>query len=781
MNQKLVLACAGLAALSLVACDDGGEDTPPAPDAGIAEGIFAKPGEIRPSATDAQRAIFARGEAVAKKRFGPADGLGPKFNVTFCAACHEKPVFGGAAGRYRDFFIHGQRTGEGTFFLSGDRAGILAAYDVDPDAPRPMPDPDANVFALRNPIPFFGVGLIAELPEEVILANADPDDADGDGISGRPNYDRGFVGRFGMKAQTVSIEGFIRGPLFNHVGLTSDPLTAELQDRLPVPSAAVDRVDALTVADGITQRGFHQAAAPAEPLTDDDAVADPELAPQDLFDLVAWSMLLAAPQPEPPTEESERGRGVFAEVGCAKCHVPSLVGPRGAIPLYSDLLLHDMGEETADGLTMGLAEPSEFRTAPLWGIDAVGPYLHDGRADTLDEAIRLHGGEGAAARDAYVALADDRRADLLAFLDSLGTDDVVTEGLVPPGAPIPPVGAAGGPQFELVGDEVDLFLAGRSVFDRDRPTHEGTGPRFNGDSCRACHFDPVVGGAGPLDVNAMRNGTLGTDGGFTAPPEGTGLAKLAIAGAERAHGVGRNVFEARQTPTALGLGALDRVPPESILANADPTDADGDGIAGIAHILPDDDRIGRFGWKAQVPNASEFVRDALTNEIGLTLPPQPGHTFGLTEDDDDVPDPEITLAEMEALHFYLTSLAPPPPPAEDDPAARALFEQVGCADCHVPRLDGLDSEADAFTDLLLHVVGPTDKPGIVDGLATMAHFRTPPLWGLGTTAPYMHDGSAATVEAAIRAHEGEALASREAFEALDDAARAQLLGFLESL
>lgn len=781
MSRNPVYLCAALAALTLSACDDGDEDAPVGPDAAIAEGIFAKPGAIRPSATDEQRAIFERGEAVAKKRFAPADGLGPKFNVTFCAACHEKPVFGGAAARYRDFFIHGQRTGEGTFFLSGDRAGILAAYDVDPAAPRPMPDPDANVYALRNPIPFFGVGLIAELPEEVILAHADPDDADGDGISGRPNYDRGFVGRFGMKAQTVSIEGFIRGPLFNHVGLTSDPLTAELQDMLPVPSAAVDRVDALTVADGLSQRGFHQAAAPAEPLTDDDAVADPELAPQDLFDLVAWSMLLAAPEPEPPTEQSERGRGVFAEVGCAKCHVPALVGPRGAIPLFSDLLLHDMGEASDDGLTMGLAEPTEFRTAPLWGIDAVGPYLHDGRADTLDEAIRLHDGEGAAARDAYVALEDAGRADLLAFLDSLGTDDVVTEGLVPAGAPVPAVGAAGGPQFELVGDEVDLFLAGRSVFDRDRPIHEGTGPRFNGDSCRACHFDPVVGGAGPLGVNAMRNGIVGTDGGFAAPPEGTGLAKLAIAGAERAHGFGRNVFEARQTPTTLGLGALDRVPPESIVANADPTDADGDGIAGIAHVLPNDDRIGRFGWKAQVPSASEFVRDALTNEIGLTLPPQPGHTFGRTEDDDDVPDPEITLAEMEALHFYLTSLAPPPAPAEDDPAARALFAQVGCADCHIPRLDGLDSEADAYTDLLLHVVGPADKPGIVDGLATAGHFRTPPLWGVGTTAPFMHDGSAPAIEAAIRAHEGEALASREAFEALDAAARAQLLGFLETL
>ena len=85
----------------------------------------------------------------------------------------------------------------------------------------------ANTFALRNPIPFFGIGLLAELPEESILRYADPDDANGDGISGRPNYDRGFVGRFGSKAQTVSIEGFVRGPIFNHLGLTSNPLSDE--------------------------------------------------------------------------------------------------------------------------------------------------------------------------------------------------------------------------------------------------------------------------------------------------------------------------------------------------------------------------------------------------------------------------------------------------------------------------------------------------------------------------------------------------------------------------
>ncbi|MCA9541022.1 MAG: c-type cytochrome, partial [Myxococcales bacterium] len=106
--------------------------------------------------------------------------------------------------------------------------------------------------------------------------------------------------------------------------------------------------------------------------------------------------------------------------------------------------------------------------------------------------------------------------------------------------------------------------------------------------------------------------------------------------------------------------------------------------------------------------------------------------------------------------------------------------RVGCADCHVPRLAGTEGFPEAYTDMLLHAVGPSDMPGIADGEATMAQFRTPPLWGLRDTAPYMHNGSAATIEAAIAAHEGEAEASRAAFDMLDDTERARLMEFLQT-
>ncbi|MEZ4463895.1 MAG: di-heme oxidoredictase family protein [bacterium] len=538
----------------LWACDD--EPAPEEADAAVAEGIFASPGAIRPNATAEERATFERGLEVATRRFAPAEGLGPRFNLVSCAGCHEKPLPGGAAGHYRDFYIAAVTLPDGSYIpAQGTMSGVLDSFFAE-GGPRPRPEEAANTFGLRNPIPFFGVGLLAELPEEAILKYADPDDADGDGISGRPNYDRGFVGRFGMKSQTVSIEGFIRGPLNNHLGLTTDPLTPDQQARLPVPSVAAEAEEAVLregLAEGpVTSVTFHQAAAPASPLTDDDDVPDPELSGEDLFDLVAFSMLLAAPKPEDPTPETERGRATFGRIGCAACHVPTLVGPRGALPVYSDLLLHDMGESLADGIQMGVATGSEFRTAPLWGVAATAPYLHDGRAMTLGAAIELHDGEGKRSRDAYVALGEAERAEVLAFLESLGGREVYSAGLIRPGVEAPGLGEMGGPLRPLSGEEASQWALGRSLFDRDHGFEDGLGPVFNGDSCRACHFDPMIGGAGPLDVNVMRHGTL-TDAAFTAPARGTILHRFSAHG-PRPEADGENVFEPRQTPQHPGHG-----------------------------------------------------------------------------------------------------------------------------------------------------------------------------------------------------------------------------------
>ena len=786
----------------------------------VADDIFGRLGDPVPYATPEQRETFARGIEVMKHRFSRHDGLGPGFNVTFCGGCHEKPVIGGGSGLYRNFFIGKENTATGAQFdtiSAGNGSSVVrlyyydklpelvAAYDMGEDdqgnpvdnawcnpteyspTARPPVDPAANAIGQRNPVAFFGVGLMAQIDSDAILAHEDPDDADGDGISGRANYVEGFVGRFGVKAQTASIEGFIRGPMNNHLGITTDPLTQAEKAALPIDSS-----DAATTTSswnwlGSAVQQFAQAAAPAGPLTDDDCVPDPEMSPQMLFDVVSFSMLLAAPQFDAPTETSERGRVLFDDLNCAGCHVPRLDSPRGPIPLYSDLLLHDMGEDLSDGLRFAEASEQEFRTPPLWGVAATAPYLHDGRASTLTEAISMHGGEASRSRNAWAALDASDQADLEAFLLSLGGRDQYTPGLGDLNAPLDDIGTYGGPVRALTPTEAEVFLAGRTLFDTEFGVSQGTGgPRFNGDSCRACHFDPVFGGAGPSGVNVIRHGVLNGDGAFVPPTVGTVLHRsTALKGTANLPQEAAAIFELRNTPHLFGLGLIESIPDAAILANADPDDTlTPDGISGKPSWT-DGERLGRFGWKSSVPTIEEFVRDAVTTELGMTLGHVPGLTFGRLQDNDAVPDPEFSQDDADLLTTYLGLLAPPPRQVPADAAlaeqGETLFDTLGCTSCHIPALEGRDGPVPLYSDLLLHEILPADALGIEEASATMREFRTAPLWGLSQTAPYLHTGAADTVDEAIDAHAAEGQAAADAWRALDDAERAALRAFLETL
>ncbi len=777
MTRAWPAAAALLSALLLAACGGGGPDTPLA---------RTQLGDIVPDATPEQRAMFARGRALAQRRFTAADGHGPAFNVDACAACHEKPVLGGSAGRYRNFNLVATRDdGSGAFRFTGSN-GIQRQFTLAAES-RVASDPDSTIIALRNPVPFFGVGALARVGEEVILAGEDPMDADGDGISGRANFDRGRVGRFGRKAQSASVEDFIRGPLFNHLGITTDPLPPRRRIELGLPvarAAPPGLLDWLGLG-----RAHAQAPSGDRPTVDDDGIPDPELGEQALADLVAFTLLLAPPQAEVESPAARAGEQRFLAAGCHGCHRPELPSPDGPVRAYTDLLLHDMGPELADGIEMGaLASGSEFRTQPLWGIAAAAPYLHDGRADTLDQAIRLHGGEAAATRDAYLALDQAARDELLAFLDALGGAAQRSDGLLPPDAGIPEANQYGAPNPGLSAAELARFSRGRALFDRDFQLAEGLGPLFNGDACRACHFDPVIGGSGPIDVNVVRHGRIDAAGAFSPPPGGTILHRHSTVASERANDASSdeaNVFELRQTPALFGLGLIERIPEMTILALADPDDADGDGISGRAHRLPDG-RLGRFGWKAQVPDLRAFARDASSAELGLSVPQEAGAAFGTSADEDAVADPELDPAALADMTFFMRQLAPPPrsrrDPAVED-AGAAVFDRVGCGACHVATLHTADGLAvNLFSDLLLHDVLADGEPaGIVDGDAGVREFRTPPLWGLARTAPYMHDGRSATVAAAITRHGGEAQGAVAAYQALDAGERAALIAFLESL
>jgi CxxC motif-containing protein (DUF1111 family) len=245
-----------------------------------------------------------------------------------------------------------------------------------------------------------------------------------------------------------------------------------------------------------------------------------------------------------------------------------------------------------------------------------------------------------------------------------------------------------------------------------------------------------------------------------------------------------NVFEMRQPQPLFGLGLVARIPEAEIVARADPSDADGDGVRGVAQRLPDG-RLGRFGWKADIPSLAAFVGDALAMELGLTAPAGLGDDFARSEDDDVVPDPEVSAATFAELLDFLELLGPPPrrsmaPDAETRGAA--VFRQVGCDGCHVSDWTLADgTRVPAYSDFLLHEVLPKDTRGIAKHAASMRAFRTAPLWGVGLTAPYMHDGRASTLEAAIAAHHGEASASAAAASALSATERADLLAFLRSL
>lgn len=246
-----------------------------------------------------------------------------------------------------------------------------------------------------DPPELFGLGLVAAIPESTIRVRADPQDADRDGISGREGR-----GRFGMKEDHATLEDFVAGALRNELGLTTE--------RYP--------------DDGGPNGG---------PLPQGvDTAPDPEVSADQVALLATFVRFLAPPGSARPAtagaqDSVRRGRAVFQDTGCAGCHVPEMeTGPsdvpaldRVSVPLYSDLLLHDLGEQLADVCGPD-AGPSEFRTARLMGLRYRTRYLHDGRAATLEEAIGLHGGEAAAARDRFTRLSYPEKAYLIRFLET---------------------------------------------------------------------------------------------------------------------------------------------------------------------------------------------------------------------------------------------------------------------------------------------------------------------------------------------------------------------------
>ena len=365
---------------------------------------------------------------------------------------------------------------------------------------------------------------------------------------------------------------------------------------------------------------------------------------------------------------------------------------------------------------------------------------------------------------------------------------------------LPSVGSEGGPMRALSSDETKTWLGGRRLFERTWVESDGLGaPGFNAESCGTCHNAPTVGGAGSNEFNVIRGrGMLPYKPG---QQRGNQLDRVrakreqeremvADLGGHPRH-ADRSFIE-RQTPSLFGLGLISTIPDEEIFRREDPDDTDRDGIRGVARrvtVSCDNKEIGRFGWKSQTPRLADFVCLALGGETGLTAPDQ-GRGFGLTEDRDQVSDPEISQAELDGLIFFVSNLAPPKRTGRahenDVRLGEKLFMGMGCATCHVPTLQGSEGPVNLYSDLLLHEVIPEPrckpKPGWqpIDEPEPTG-FPTPPLWGASKAAPYMHDGSANTLRDAILAHHGEAVRAREQFEFLDEPDQCAVIMFLEDL
>jgi CxxC motif-containing protein (DUF1111 family) len=411
--MKIPLFCAALslvAAATLAAAQVRSGPSPSGPTRGVrpapvnAPGAIAQLGDPLPGLSDAEFAAFTNGLDEFTAVEVPASGLGPIFNGASCVQCHNGPAPGGGSPRRVTRF---GRLVDGRFDPLVERGGsLLQRFAIDPRARETIP-PEANVIADRLSTPLFGAGLIEAIPDAAILANAARRKSDG--ISGRAalltDVSTGAqrVGRFGWKAQQATLLAFSGDAYVNEMGITNRFFPDE-----NAPNGDAARLAAFDAVPDI-----EDSVDPATGRGDIDGAAD-------------FMRLLAPPARLPSTPSADAGERLFAQAGCAACHQPTMqTGPspiaaldRKIVALYSDLLLHDMGS-LGDGIAQAAAGPREMRTAPLWGLRARTPFLHDGRATTLAAAILAHDGEAAAARERYARLAPGQQRELLDFLGTL--------------------------------------------------------------------------------------------------------------------------------------------------------------------------------------------------------------------------------------------------------------------------------------------------------------------------------------------------------------------------
>lgn len=416
--------------------------------------ITSDPNGFLPFFTDGQ-GRFQEVENVSKSA---NVGLGPRFNSNQCSSCHAQPAIGGTGAAVNPQFAFAGSSvapkdatpyfitangptrearfpfffnANGTVNTSAPNGGVEDLFTVSgrSDAGScSLPQPsfsaagEANDIIFRIPTPVFGAGLIENLDDSTLLINQGKNNNNNLGISGTFNHNGndGTISRFGWKAQNKSLEIF-SGEAYNvEMGITNELFTNE---RASPDEEMHGGLPASCMLNPTPEDASNPAASP-----------DSEV-PSDVVMFAMFMRLLAPPTPstmQPGGAQSiANGKLLFSAVGCALCHTPSMqTGQSGLTPglnnatanLYSDLLVHDMGMNLADGVSQGTAAGNEFRTAPLWGLGQRVFFLHDGRSHDLLDAIRQHASQGSEANGVigmFNHLNQSQMQDLLNFLRSL--------------------------------------------------------------------------------------------------------------------------------------------------------------------------------------------------------------------------------------------------------------------------------------------------------------------------------------------------------------------------
>jgi CxxC motif-containing protein (DUF1111 family) len=360
---------------------------------------------------------------------------------------------------------------------------------------------------------------------------------------------------------------------------------------------------------------------------------------------------------------------------------------------------------------------------------------------------------------------------------------------------------------------------------------DGLGPVFNATSCVACHNQGGPGGGGDLKHNVTtftvrrpgdtRQGVVHAFGVSRAEtlldvhPDLPPTSQPTLDQIVTFNSQGRNHcntmpfprgvhISQRNTPALFGTKLIDEIPERDILEGAKsqrlkwglaPTEDESVPVGRAMHLA--DGRVGRFGWKAQIASLSDFVQVACANELGLSNPghaqPVPLYAKGPSSQPAGL---DLTAEQCDQITAFCASLAKPVERLTKDvtegqaTAGKKLFGKIGCADCHTPKLGSVEG---IYSDLLLHQMGPELVGGgsygeppipdsdIPDDGPSPSEWRTPPLWGVADSAPYLHDGRAATLEDAIKLHAGQGQRSSRNFAALGREEQTQLIGFLKTL